>query len=75
MEYTVTIREGEITEAISFWLTNERNLIPLVDASGEPKINLIYRGMDTGDPRETSSIYANCEVKSLKQGNKEKRDV
>ena len=67
MDYTITIREGEIREAIGFWLRNERGLIPLADASGEEEICLVYRGMSTGDPREFSSIYADCKVKTFRK--------
>ena len=67
MDYTITIRDNEIREAIGFWLTNEKNLTLLVDASGEEEITLIYRGMDTGDPRESSSIYANCKVSGFEK--------
>lgn len=59
MEHTVKIREPEIREAIAFWLRNEKRLIPLEE------ISLIYRGMSSDDPRETSSISASCEVRDF----------
>lgn len=68
MEYSITIREKEIIEAIDFWLFQKKHITSLVGASGKTKINLVYPRTESDDPRDGSPISAICEIAHFPKG-------